>query len=158
MNFYRQSDATFYDRVNTIYQFIKPFLDKNCLFLRNMEPLSVLWRPLNVSPYITIVQIIISFGIIEPIFVTLKIEYRLGWCWGCIQPRKLQYLYIKRLHKTESPSFVVVCVICFQRQPYKFSFDKDYICELILVTFKNRIPFKSVLGDVYSIANYNTYG
>ena len=28
MKFYRQSGATFYDRINTIYQFIKPFLDK----------------------------------------------------------------------------------------------------------------------------------
>ena len=28
MKFYRQSDATFYDLINTIYQFIKPFLDK----------------------------------------------------------------------------------------------------------------------------------
>ena len=29
MKFYRLSDATFYDRMNTIYQFIKPFLDNN---------------------------------------------------------------------------------------------------------------------------------
>ena len=28
MKFYRLSDATFYDRISTIYQFIKPFLDK----------------------------------------------------------------------------------------------------------------------------------
>ena len=41
MKFYRLSDATFYDRINTIYQFIKPLLDKKCLFLRNMEPLKV---------------------------------------------------------------------------------------------------------------------
>ena len=27
MTFYRLSDATFYDHINTIYQFIKPFLD-----------------------------------------------------------------------------------------------------------------------------------
>ena len=31
----------FYDRINIIYQFIKPFLDKKCLFLRNMEPLNI---------------------------------------------------------------------------------------------------------------------
>ena len=36
---YRLSDNTFYDLINTIYQFIKTFLDKKCLFLRNMEPL-----------------------------------------------------------------------------------------------------------------------
>ena len=28
MKFYWMSDATFYDRINTIYQFIKTFLDK----------------------------------------------------------------------------------------------------------------------------------
>ena len=41
LTFYMLSDATFYDRINTIYQFIKPFLElkKKCLFLRNMEPL-----------------------------------------------------------------------------------------------------------------------
>ena len=33
------SDATFYDSINTIYQFIKPFLDKKCLLFRNMETL-----------------------------------------------------------------------------------------------------------------------
>ena len=27
LKFYRLSDATFYDRINTIYQFSKPFLD-----------------------------------------------------------------------------------------------------------------------------------
>ena len=37
MKFYRLSDATFYGHINTIYQFIKPFLDKKCLFLRNTE-------------------------------------------------------------------------------------------------------------------------
>ena len=40
MKFYRLSGAIFYDHINTIYQFIKPFLDKKCLFLRNMEPLT----------------------------------------------------------------------------------------------------------------------
>ena len=42
MKFYRLSDATFYDRINTIYQSSKLFLDKKCLFLRNMEPLKIL--------------------------------------------------------------------------------------------------------------------
>ena len=37
------SDATFYGCINTIYQFIKPFLDKECLFLRNMEPFVLLY-------------------------------------------------------------------------------------------------------------------
>ena len=44
LKFYRLPDATVYDRINTIYQFIKPFLDKKkkkkkkkCLFLWNKE-------------------------------------------------------------------------------------------------------------------------
>ena len=41
LKFYRLSDATFYDRINTVYHFIKPFLDKKCLFMRNMEPLTI---------------------------------------------------------------------------------------------------------------------
>ena len=40
LKFYRLSNVTFYDHINTIYQFIKPFFDKKCLFLRTMEPLS----------------------------------------------------------------------------------------------------------------------
>ena len=38
--FYWLSDSTFYDCINTMYQFIKPFLDEKdeeCLFLRNMK-------------------------------------------------------------------------------------------------------------------------
>ena len=38
MKFYRLSEATFYDCINTISQFIQPFLDK-CQFLRIMKPL-----------------------------------------------------------------------------------------------------------------------
>ena len=33
LKFYRLSDATFYDCFNTIYQFIKPFLDKKMSIL-----------------------------------------------------------------------------------------------------------------------------
>ena len=40
MKFYRLSDAAFYDRIDTLYQFNKSFLDKKCLFLRDMEPLN----------------------------------------------------------------------------------------------------------------------
>ena len=41
MKFYRLSGAIFYDCINTIYQFIKPFFDKKCLFLMNRVPLSL---------------------------------------------------------------------------------------------------------------------
>ena len=37
--FYMLSEATFYDSINNIYQFIKPFLDKMSRLLQNMEPL-----------------------------------------------------------------------------------------------------------------------
>ena len=32
MTFYSLSDSTFYDHINTLCQFIKPFLDKNVYF------------------------------------------------------------------------------------------------------------------------------
>ena len=64
--------------------------------------------------------------------VILKIEYRLGrrqggGGWGGLgggggvregmQPHKLQccMLYIKGLNQTESPVFVILCVLCFHR-------------------------------------------
>ena len=37
LKFYRLSDVLFYDCINTIYQFIKPFLDNIISILRNME-------------------------------------------------------------------------------------------------------------------------
>ena len=40
LKFYRLSEVTFYDHIDTLYRFIKPFLNKKCLIsLRNMEPL-----------------------------------------------------------------------------------------------------------------------
>ena len=39
LKYYMLSDATFNDRLNTIYQIIKSLLDKKCLFLWNIEPL-----------------------------------------------------------------------------------------------------------------------
>ena len=32
LKFYKLPNATFYDRINTIYQFIKPFLDKKIVY------------------------------------------------------------------------------------------------------------------------------
>ena len=51
LKFYRLSDATFYDPVNTTYQFNKPFLDEKCLFLRTMEPL--IKSPLGFIQFVT---------------------------------------------------------------------------------------------------------
>ena len=36
-------------------------------------------------------------------------------------------MFMKRLNKTESPIFVLLCVLCFQRQPFRFSF--HFICK-----------------------------
>ena len=39
---YRLWDATFYYRINTLYEFIKPFnIKKKCLSFRNIEPLTI---------------------------------------------------------------------------------------------------------------------
>ena len=48
------SDATFYDLINIICQFIKPFFDKKCLFFKNMEPLKS--KCLHVSLYSYIIK------------------------------------------------------------------------------------------------------
>ena len=40
--FHRLPGATFYDCINTIYQFIKPFLDNKMSIFRIREPLNVL--------------------------------------------------------------------------------------------------------------------
>ena len=43
MRFYRLLDATFNDRIKTIYQFIKRFLDKKkCLFFKEYGAFNVL--------------------------------------------------------------------------------------------------------------------
>ena len=39
-----------------------------------------------------------------------------------MQPRKLHCCMMKILNKTESPIFVLLCVLCFQRQPLKVLF------------------------------------
>ena len=47
---------TFYDGINTIYQFIKQFLDKKCLILSNMEPFKF-WELQNGTVHMHWVQI-----------------------------------------------------------------------------------------------------
>ena len=45
------SSATFYDCINTMNQFIQPFLDNKMYILRNMEPLinsEILWLVNNI--------------------------------------------------------------------------------------------------------------
>ena len=51
----------------------------------------------------------ISFGIIDPSLDSLKIEYCISRCRGRMQPRK-----------TTPPIFFLLCVLCFQKQPFRF--------------------------------------
>ena len=79
--------------------------------------------------------------IIEPILVILKIEYRLsrrlgggrGEAGGGVSGEAYAasqtiVLHMKRLNQTESPSFMILCVLCFQRQSH-----------LILIRIRTRI-------------------
>ena len=70
-----------------------------------------------------------SNGIIitEPILVTLKIEYRLSPFWGgrlgaAYAASQTSWLHMKRHNNAESPIFVLLCVLCSKRQPFRFSF------------------------------------
>ena len=91
-------------------------------------------------------------------------------------------LHMKRLNQTESPIFVILCVLCFQRQSF-FTFILLYcswccgllrpqkVCTYIIIVqvifyflwdycvhpgyFKNRIPLKPALGGVCNLANYS---
>ena len=66
---------------------------------------------------------LISFGIIELILVTLKIEYRLSRCWGrggvgggrAYTAWQITLLYMKNHNKSESLILVLLYVLCFQR-------------------------------------------
>ena len=57
----------------------------------------------------------ISFGIIEPILVILKIEYAKGWGGGGggYAASRTTVLHMKRLNQTESPIFLILCVLLF---------------------------------------------
>ena len=61
----------------------------------------------------------------------LKIEYRLSRCWGvgrlggAYAASQTTVLHIKRLNQTEFPIFLILYVLCFQRQSF---FNFIYIC------------------------------
>ena len=80
-------------------------------------------------------SIFISFGIIEPILVSLKFEYRLSGTVGVerggggaegrgVCSLANYMLHMKTLNETKSPIFVLLHVLCFQRQPFEFLFVK----------------------------------
>ena len=41
-----------------------------------------------------------------------------GVGWGAYAASQTIVLHMKRLSQTESPSFVILCVLCFQRQSF----------------------------------------
>ena len=74
-----------------------------------------------------------SFGITEPILVILKTEYRLSQRWdgrrgggggawgggrGAYAALQTTVLHMKRPNQTVSPIFVILFVLCFQRQSF----------------------------------------
>ena len=38
--------------------------------------------------------------------------------WGAYEASQTTALHMKRLNQTESPIFVILCVLCFQRQSF----------------------------------------
>ena len=56
---------------------------------------------------------IISLRIIQPILIILKIPALEGA--GAYAASQATVLHMKRLNQTESPIFLILCVLCFQR-------------------------------------------
>ena len=46
------------------------------------------------------------------------IEYRLNRCLGAYAASQTTVLHMKRLNQTESPIFMILCVLCFQRHSF----------------------------------------
>ena len=60
--------------------------------------------------------------VIDPILVILRIEYRLsrgkGGGGGAYAASQTTVLHMKRLNQTDYPIFVILCILCFQRQSF----------------------------------------
>ena len=55
---------------------------------------------------------------IEPILVIMKIEYHLSQHQGAQAASQTTMLHMERLNQTQSIIFVILCVLCFQRQSF----------------------------------------
>ena len=97
------------------------------------------------KPHSNIYIYIISFGIIEPILVNLKIKFRLSRCCGCLCDGRMRLggggkgegwgsMQPRRLHSSISRAWIkpsllfsfVFCVPCYQR--HSFSFILPHCC------------------------------
>ena len=54
-----------------------------------------------------------------------------GW-GGAYAASHITVLHMKRLNKSESPIFVTLCVLCFQRQSFRFLFYVTVFTVLVL--------------------------
>ena len=88
--------------------------------------------------YFTIVQIIFHF-LLDPILVTYKIEYHLTQVLGdaC---SLANYIIVYE----ESQIFIILCVLCFQRQPFRLSFIFRLNPYLFILLFRFYGPFKNI--------------
>ena len=69
-------------------------------------------------------SIFISFGIIGPIRVTLRIEDCLSRCSGMYTASQTTLRCVKRLNNnTERRFFILLRFLCFQRQHFKFYYE-----------------------------------
>ena len=66
-----------------------------------------------------------------------------------MQPRKL-VLHIKRLNQTESPIFVILCVLCFQRQSV-LTFISLLVKKFIVIGLTQAVHMRSIYYYKWSV-------
>ena len=81
-----------------------------------------------------------SFYINDPILVIFKIKYRFSRRIGAYAASQTTVLHLKRLSQTESPIFVFLCVLCFQRQSLFYFY--YFVLLLLLSGTAQLIEFK----------------
>ena len=50
---------------------------------------------------------------------------------------RIQYMHMEDLNKAESPICVLLCVLCFQRQPFRLYWKRKNDCMLLLSMMEN---------------------
>ena len=63
------------------------------------------------------------FGSLRPLCLLWKSNTAVpggGVGWGVYATSQTSLLHMKRFNKTECPGFVLLCILCFQRQPFRF--------------------------------------
>ena len=80
--------------------------------------ISAVWRPYDVSPYFTIVQIIFPLGSLDPLWYIWKWSSAHVYARGCKQCCKLHYYLWRISIKPRLPFSSLLCVLCFQRPSF----------------------------------------